>query len=98
MYSSSGLELQLKTLLTGTDDPTEGQWSTALAQLLTHLHKNPIPKETDTTIPFDIPDELLLRSAINAHNQGTTLNQYIVNAVKALIDDISKEEWMDGGS
>jgi hypothetical protein len=84
-------ERQLKHLLTGTTEPADYQWSTALERLINHLELNPVPSPDETSIQFDIPEELLLRSAINAHNQGTTLNQYITNAIKALLEELENK-------
>lgn len=91
-FPSAYRERELKYVLTGKNDPTDDQWSTALEQLLNHLKLNPVPSEDETNIPLDIPEALLLRSALNAHNQGITLNQYMVNAIKALLEALALEE------
>lgn len=42
---------------------------------------------TDVSIPLDLPDDLLLTAALNAHKQDITLNEYINNALREMIDE-----------
>ena len=42
---------------------------------------------TDISVPLDLPDELLLEAALNAHRQNITLNEYINNALRDLVDE-----------
>jgi hypothetical protein len=42
---------------------------------------------TDISIPIDLPDEVLLEAALNAHRQNITLNEYINNALRNMIDE-----------
>ena len=42
---------------------------------------------TDISVPIDLPDDLLLAAAINAHNQNITLNEYINNAIRDLLEE-----------
>jgi hypothetical protein len=43
--------------------------------------------ETTVSIPLDLPDDLLLTAALNAHKQDITLNEYINNALREMIDE-----------
>ena len=42
---------------------------------------------TDISVPIDLPDNLLLEAAINAHRQNITLNEYINNALRDLVNE-----------
>jgi hypothetical protein len=46
---------------------------------------------TDISVPIDLPDNLLLEAAMNAHRQGITLNEYINNALRDLIDEFKQD-------
>ena len=48
---------------------------------------------TDISVPIDLPDELLLEAALNAHRQNITLNEYINNALRELIDKVNKGQY-----
>ena len=43
--------------------------------------------DTSVSIPLDLPDDLLLQAALNAHKQDITLNEYINNALREMIDE-----------
>jgi hypothetical protein len=47
--------------------------------------------DTRISVPLDLPDDLLLEAALNAHRQGITLNDYINNALMALIEDVKND-------
>jgi hypothetical protein len=47
--------------------------------------------DTRVSVPLDLPDDLLLEAAINAHRQGITLNDYINNALKELVDEFQRD-------
>ena len=46
---------------------------------------------TDISVPLDLPDELLLEAALNAHRQNITLNEYINNALREMIDEYNRD-------
>jgi len=46
---------------------------------------------TDVSIPLDLPDDVLLEAAINAHRQNITLNEYINNALREMIDEYKRD-------
>ena len=46
---------------------------------------------TDVSVPIDLPDDLLLEAALNAHRQGITLNAYINNALRDMIDEYARD-------
>jgi hypothetical protein len=46
---------------------------------------------TDVSVPLDLPDDLLLEAALNAHRQGITLNEYINNALRELIEEFQHD-------
>ena len=46
---------------------------------------------TDVSVPIDLPDNLLLEAALNAHRQGITLNAYINNALREIIDEYDRD-------
>ena len=46
---------------------------------------------TDVSVPIDLPDDLLLEAALNAHRQGITLNEYINNALREMIDEYNRD-------
>jgi hypothetical protein len=50
-------------------------------------------KEYDTriSVPLDLPDDLLLEAALNAHRKGITLNDYITNALTELIKEFERD-------
>ena len=45
----------------------------------------------DWAPPIDLPDELLLEAAMNAHRQDITLNEYINNALHELVDEFKQD-------
>jgi len=49
-----------------------------------------IDYDTRISIPLDLPDDLLLEAALNAHRQGITLNDYIYNALRELLVDFER--------
>lgn len=46
---------------------------------------------TDISIPIDLPDNILLEAAMNAHRQNITLNEYINNALREMIDEYTRD-------
>ncbi len=47
--------------------------------------------ENTVSVPLDLPDDLLLEAAINAHRQDITLNEYINNALKDLLEEFKHD-------
>ena len=47
--------------------------------------------DTRISVPLDLPDDLLLEAAMNAHRQGITLNEYINNALRDLVDEFKQD-------
>ena len=47
---------------------------------------------TDISVPIDLPDELLLHAAMEAHKQNITLNAYINLALAELIEKVKSGE------
>jgi hypothetical protein len=47
--------------------------------------------DTRISVPLDLPDDLLLEAALNAHKQGITLNDYINNALMALMEEFKRD-------
>ena len=47
---------------------------------------------TDISVPLDLPDELLLHAAMEAHKQNITLNAYINLALAELIEKVKSGE------
>ena len=47
--------------------------------------------DTCVSMPIDLPDDLLLEAALNAHRQNITLNEYINNALRELIDEYKRD-------
>jgi hypothetical protein len=47
--------------------------------------------DTRISVPLDLPDDLLLEAALNAHKQGITLNDYINNALMALMEEFNRD-------
>ena len=47
--------------------------------------------DTRIVVPLDLPEELLLEAALNAHRQGITLNDYINNALAALVEEVNRD-------
>ena len=47
--------------------------------------------DTDVSVPVDLPDDLLLEAAMNAHRQNITLNEYINNALRELVDEFKQD-------
>jgi len=46
---------------------------------------------TDISVPIDLPDDILLEAALNAHRQNITLNEYINNALRSMIDEYARD-------
>jgi ribosomal protein S18 len=46
---------------------------------------------TDVSIPLDLPDDLLLEAALNAHRQNITLNEYINNALREMLAEFERD-------
>ena len=46
---------------------------------------------TDVSVPLDLPDDLLLTAALNAHRQNITLNQYINNALADMVKEFKND-------
>jgi Arc/MetJ family transcription regulator len=46
---------------------------------------------TDVSIPLDLPDDLLLEAAMNAHRQNITLNEYINNALRGMLAEFERD-------
>jgi len=47
--------------------------------------------DTRISVPLDLPDDLLLTAAMEAHRQGITLNDYINNALAAMVEEFKKD-------
>ena len=47
--------------------------------------------DTRVQVPLDLPDDLLLEAAMNAHRQNITLNEYINNALRELVDEFKQD-------
>jgi Arc/MetJ family transcription regulator len=47
--------------------------------------------ENTVSVPIDLPDDLLLEAAMNAHRQNITLNEYINNALRELVDEFKQD-------
>ena len=47
--------------------------------------------DTRIVVPLDLPDDLLLEAAMNAHRQGITLNDYINNALMELVEEFKRD-------
>jgi len=43
--------------------------------------------DTSVSVPLDLPNDLLLQAALNAHKQDITLNEYINNALREMIHE-----------
>jgi hypothetical protein len=46
---------------------------------------------TDISVPIDLPDDILLEAALNAHRQNITLNEYINQALREMIDEYNRD-------
>jgi Arc/MetJ family transcription regulator len=46
---------------------------------------------TDISVPIDLPDHVLLEAAMNAHRQNITLNAYINNALRELLEEYKRD-------
>jgi hypothetical protein len=46
---------------------------------------------TDVSVPLDLPNNLLLEAALNAHRQNITLNEYINNALREIINEYQRD-------
>ena len=47
--------------------------------------------ENTVSVPIDLPDDLLLEAAMNAHRQNITLNEYINNALLAMMEEFQQD-------
>ena len=47
--------------------------------------------DNNVSVPLDLPDDLLLEAAINAHKQGITLNAYINNALLEMMEEYNRD-------
>ena len=47
--------------------------------------------DTRVSVPLDLPDDLLLEAAMNAHRQGITLNDYINNALETMMEEYKRD-------
>jgi Asp-tRNA(Asn)/Glu-tRNA(Gln) amidotransferase B subunit len=47
---------------------------------------------TDISVPLDLPDELILQAALNAHKQNITLNEYINQTLVKMIEQVKSGE------
>jgi hypothetical protein len=47
--------------------------------------------DTRISVPLDLPDDLLLTTAMEAHRQGITLNDYINNALAAMVEEFKQD-------
>jgi hypothetical protein len=46
---------------------------------------------TDISVTIDLPDDLLLEAAMNAHRQNITLNEYINNALREMVEEFRRD-------
>jgi len=47
--------------------------------------------ENTVSVPLDLPDDMLLEAAMNAHRQNITLNEYINNVLKDLLEEFKHD-------
>jgi len=47
--------------------------------------------ENTVSVPIDLPDDLLLEAAMNAHRQNITLNEYINNALREMLEEFQQD-------
>ena len=47
--------------------------------------------ETTVSVPLDLPSDLLLVAAMNAHRQNITLNAYINNALMEMLEEFKRD-------
>ena len=47
--------------------------------------------DTCISVPLDLPDDLLLEAALNAHKQDITLNAYINNALREMMEEYHRD-------
>ena len=47
--------------------------------------------ETTVSVPLDLPSDLLLVAAMNAHRQNITLNAYINNALMEMMEEFKRD-------
>lgn len=50
---------------------------------------------TDISVPIDLPDDVLLRAALEAHKQNITLNAYLNAALRELIGKVDRGDYSD---
>ena len=47
--------------------------------------------DTMVSVPLDLPNDLLLEAALNAHKQDITLNAYINNALREMMEEYKRD-------
>ena len=47
--------------------------------------------ENTVSVPIDLPDYVLLEAAMNAHRQNITLNEYINNALREMMEEFQRD-------
>jgi len=47
--------------------------------------------DTCISVPLDLPNDLLLEAALNAHRQNITLNEYINNALREMLVEFERD-------
>ena len=47
--------------------------------------------ENTVSVPIDLPDDLLLEAAMNAHRQNITLNEYINSALREMMEEFQRD-------
>ena len=47
--------------------------------------------ENTVSIPLDLPEDMLLTAAMNAHKQDITLNAYINNALREMLEEYKRD-------
>ena len=47
--------------------------------------------DTMVSVPLDLPEDLLLEAAMNAHRQNITLNAYINNALMEMMEEFKRD-------
>ena len=47
--------------------------------------------ENTVSIPLDLPEDMLLTAAMNAHKQDITLNEYINNALREMLEEYKRD-------
>jgi hypothetical protein len=47
--------------------------------------------DTMVSVPLDLPEDILLEAALNAHRQNITLNEYINNALREMVNEFERD-------